>query len=191
MMIISSVPLQSLLEAYGSIIIDNWLLYHKWDVVWSCLYYVALTDVMLVALFIATGLGGICIGSLMHSFIYHLCNLSLRHTEVSSLITDYYIINEMLYGLAYIMSHWRMLCLLPYLLLRVSEAYVSGASCIPLFIICYSRHMWFFEKNISLSNVRAYELSSANFVPLPKKRTVQFDLTKMQNTVFDFIPLLQ
>ena len=29
-----------------------------------------------------------------------LCNLSLRHTEISSLITDYYIINEMLYGLA-------------------------------------------------------------------------------------------
>ena len=91
------------------------------------LAYVALTDVMLVALFIATGRGGIWIGSLMHSFIYHMLFSS-------------------------------------YVILR---------------------------KNISLSNVRAYDLSSANFVPLPKKRTVQFDLTKMQNAVFDFIRLLQ
>ena len=88
---------------------------------------VALTDVILVALFIATGRGGIRIQSLMHSFFYLMLFSS-------------------------------------YVILR---------------------------KNISLSNVRAYDLSSANFVPLLKKRTVQFDLRKVQNAVFDFIRLLQ
>ena len=100
MMTIFSVPLQTLLEANGNIIIDNWLLYHKWDVVWSCLACVALTDVMLVALFIATCRGGIRIRSLMRSF----------------------------------------------------------------FIIWYSRHMWFFEKNISRSNVRAVWVQPISFL---------------------------
>lgn len=113
-----------------------------------------------------------------------LCNLSLRHTEISSLITDYYIINEMLYGLACVA--------------------LTDVSLVALFIATSrdrQRHTFFFYHMLFSSYVilrkKYFPLkcsscfSSANFVPLPKKQTVQFDLTKMQNAVFDFIRLLQ
>ena len=116
-----------------------------------------------------------------------LCNLSLRHTEISSLITDYYIINEMLYGLACVALTDVMLVAL---FIATSRGGIRIRSLMhSFFIICYSRHMWFFKKLFPLKCSSC--LSSANFVPLPKKRTVQFDLTKMQNAVFDFIRLLQ
>ena len=73
-----------------------------------------------------------------------LCNLSLRHTEISSLITDYYIINEMLYGLACVA--------------------LTDVTLVALIIYCHSRHMWFFEKNISRSNVRAVSIQPISFL---------------------------
>lgn len=124
MKIIFSVPLQSLLKAYGNIIIDNWLLYHKWDVVWSCLCRID--------------------GRFACCLIY--CDESRRHKDRQR---HAFFFNHMPFS--------------SYVILRKKYFPLKCSSC----------------------------FSSANFVPLPKKQTVQFDLTKMQNAVFDFIRLLQ
>ena len=100
MKIIFSVPLQSLLKAYGNIIIDNWLLYHKWDVVWSC-----------------------------------LCRIDGRY-----------------------------------------------ACCL---IYCHSRHMWFFEKNISRSNVRAVSVQPISFL-FRKNKQFSSISRKCKMPFFDF-----
>ena len=91
-----------------------------------------------------------------------LCNLSLRHTEISSLITDYYIINEMLYGLACVaLTDVTLVALF----IATSRGGIRIGSVMHSFlIICHSRHMWFFEKNSSRSNVRAVSVQPISFL---------------------------
>ena len=91
-----------------------------------------------------------------------LCILSLRHTEISSLITDYYIINEMLYGLACVaLTDVTLVALF----IATSRGGIRIGSVMHSFlIICHSRHMWFFEKNISRSNVRAVSVQPISFL---------------------------
>lgn len=117
-----------------------------------------------------------------------LCNLSLRHTEISSLITDYYHKGDVV---------WSCLCC-------IDECY---ACCL---IYCdgsrrhkdrephafFFYHMFFssyviLRKNISHSMFELMTEFSQCRSSSGKKRTVQFDPTKMQNAVFDFIRFLQ
>ena len=117
-----------------------------------------------------------------------LCNLSLRHTEISSLITDYYIINEMFYGLACVaLTDVSLVALF----IATSRGGIRIGSVMHSFLIIrtFSSYVILRKKYFPLKCSSCF--SSANFVPLPKKQTVQFDLTKMQNAVFDFIRLLQ
>lgn len=89
-----------------------------------------------------------------------LCNLSVRHTEISSLITDDY--KEMLYGLACVAFTDVMLVAS---FIATSRGGIRiGSLMHSFFIICYSRHMWFFEKNISRSNVRAAWVPPISFL---------------------------
>ena len=117
-----------------------------------------------------------------------LYNLSLRHTEISSLITDYYHKGDVVWSCLCCIDGCYACCLI----------YCDGSrrhkDREPHAFFFY--HMFFssyviLRKNISHSNVRAYDWVQPMSFLLRKKRTVQFDPTKMQNAVFDFIRLLQ
>ena len=79
-----------------------------------------------------------------------LCNLSLRHTEISSLITDYYHKGDVVWSRPYNISPPCVALtdvMLVALLIATSRGGIRiGSLMHSFFITCFSRHMWFFEK---------------------------------------------
>ena len=117
-----------------------------------------------------------------------LCNLSLRHTEISSLTTDYYHKGDVVWSCLCCIDGCYACCLI---YCDVSRRHKDREPHAFFFIICYSRHMWFFEKIFPTQMFELMTEFSQCRSSSGKKRTVQFDPTKMQNAVFDFIRLLQ